>query len=80
MNGPNVVVEAWMAQKLGLPMSWDGGVTTREERRERIRRAIVDTGRESAIAGKRAGQPCETWQALFERVYRQPLTTTETTT
>lgn len=73
MNGPNAVVEAWMAYRLGLPPSWDGGITTREERRERIRRAIVGEGRQFAIAGKRPGKPAETWEQLFQRVYGQPL-------
>jgi hypothetical protein len=65
--------EAWMAQRLGLPLDWDAGVTTAEQRREKIRAAIVAQQRVLSIAGKRAGQPAETWKALFERVYRIPL-------
>jgi hypothetical protein len=73
MNGDKLVVEAWMARRLGMPMSWDGGVTTREDRRERIRAAIVSSGREMAIAGRAAGKSCETWAQLFQRVYGQPV-------
>lgn len=64
--------EAWMARKLELPLSWAAGVTTAEQRKERIRAAIREQGREYAIAGKRPGQPAETWGALFERVYGEP--------
>jgi len=62
-----------MAQRLGLPLDWDAGVTTAEQRREKIRTAILEQQRALTIAGKRAGQPAETWKALFERVYRIPL-------
>jgi hypothetical protein len=73
MNADKLVIEAWMARKLGLPLSWDGGVTTREERRERIRAAILEQQREGAVAGRRHGQPCETWAQLFLRVYSQSI-------
>lgn len=73
MNGDKLVIEAWMARKLGMPMSWAGGVTTREERRERIRAEIIEQAREYAIAGKRPTQPAETWGQLFQRVYGQPV-------
>lgn len=65
--------EAWMARKLELPLDWDAGVTTAEQRREKIRIAIVEQQRALSIAGKRKGQPAETWKALFQRVYRKPL-------
>lgn len=65
--------EAWMARRLELPLDWDAGVTTAEQRREKIRAAIVDQQRALSIAGKRKGQPAETWKALFERLYRIPL-------
>jgi hypothetical protein len=73
VNGDKLVIEAWMARKLGMPMSWAGGVTTREERRERIRAEIIEQDREYAIAGKRTGQSPETWGQLFQRVYGQPV-------
>ena len=73
MNADKLVIEAWMARKLGLPLGWDGGVTTPEDRRERIRTAIVDQQRQGSIAGRQAGQPCETWAQLFLRVYSQSI-------
>lgn len=73
MNGDRLVVEAWMARRLGMPLSWDGGVTTREDRRERIRAEIIRQGRECAVAGKRPKQAAETWGQLFHRVYGQPV-------
>ena len=72
MSLPTVYGERWMAKRLELPLDWDAGVTTADERRERIRAAIVEQGRERAIAGKRPGQPCETWADLYARVYGVP--------
>jgi hypothetical protein len=79
IGGAPLVVETWMARRLGLPLSWDAGVTTSEIRRELIRTAILEQHRALSIAGKRPGHPAETWQALFERLYRQPLKPTEKT-
>lgn len=45
------------------------GVTTPTERRERVRRVIVNRGLEHAIAGKRQGASCETWGDLYLRIY-----------
>lgn len=73
IHGAPLVVELWMARRLGLPFSWDAGITTAEDRRELIRAAILEQHRALSIAGKRPGQPAETWKALFERLYHQPL-------
>lgn len=70
--------EVWMSQQLGLPLHWDAGVTTAEQRREKIRTAILEQHRALTIAGKREGKPCETWKALFERSYRTSLNKPET--
>lgn len=70
--------ETWMSQQLGLPLDWDAGVTTAEQRREKIRTAILEQHRALTIAGKREGKPCETWKALFERSYRTTLAKPET--
>ena len=67
-----------MSQQLGLPLDWDAGVTTVEQRREKIRTAILEQHRALTIAGKREGKPCETWKALFERSYRTSLNKPET--
>ena len=73
MKDMQLVIETWMARRLQMPLSWAAGVTTADERRERIRAEILKQERSFAIAGKRPGQPAETWKALFERVYQQPL-------
>jgi hypothetical protein len=70
--------EAWMANRLELPLSWAAGVTTAEQRREAIRTAILQQQRALTIAGKRKGKACETWKALFERTYRTSLNKAET--
>ena len=70
--GPTTVVEAWIARRLDRPDLF-AGVTTAEDRRERVRRAILDGGKSEAVAGRRPGYGCETWRETFERVYGQPL-------
>lgn len=73
MKMADPATEIWMARRLGLPLDWDAGVTTAEQRRETIRLAIIESQRAHQIAGKRQGRPPETWEALFQRVYRKPL-------
>jgi hypothetical protein len=70
--GPTIATETWIARRLQRPDLF-AGVTTPDERRERIRQVIVDGRMAMAIAGKRAGQPAETWREVFERVYGVPL-------
>lgn len=77
MKLTDAINEAWMARRLRLPLDWDSGVTTAEQRREKIRAAIVTEGRALSLAGKRKGNQGETWKSLFERVYRIPLQPTE---
>jgi hypothetical protein len=48
------------------------GITDPEERRERIRFAIIEGGLESTIIGKHAGKS-ETYGHAFERYYGEPL-------
>ena len=72
-----VIVELWLARRLGLPLSWAAGVTTRDQRRETIRAAIFDRNLADAVAGNAKGKP-ETWAQLFQRVYRQPINPMET--
>ena len=72
-----VIVELWLARRLGLPLSWAAGVTTRDQRRDKIRAAIVDRNLADAVAGSAKGKP-ETWAQLFQRVYRQPINPMET--
>ena len=72
MIGPTTQVETWIAWRIGRPDLF-AGVTTPDERRERVRTVILDRGMAEAIAGRREGHPCETWSALFTRVYGVPL-------
>lgn len=76
MSADKLVIEIWMARKLGMPLCWDAGITTNEDRRERIRAAILQQQRQGSIAGRQAGQPCETWAQLFQRVYGQSINPT----
>lgn len=71
-NGPRASIEYWIAKRLGQP-DLIAGVTTADDRRERIRRAILDSQHEEAIAGKRKDAACETWGELFARLYGEPL-------
>lgn len=68
MTAPTVHVETWIAQRLGEPALF-AGVTTADERRERVRALIERREVQLAIAGRAPSGKPETWQALFERVY-----------
>jgi hypothetical protein len=63
-----MATEVWISRRLQRPDLF-AGVTTPDERRERVRQAILDGRMAMAIAGKRAGQSAETWREVFERVY-----------
>jgi hypothetical protein len=75
----DLIAEQWIASRLQMPRSWDSGVTTAEQRRERIRAAILERNLQDERAGWRNGNP-ETWAQLFRRVFRQPLQPMESTT
>lgn len=72
--------ERWMALKLCLPMGWDAGVTTAEQRLEYIRAVIIERGiaDELVTRGDKGREKSVTWGALFYRAYDQPLQTNET--
>lgn len=69
---PAVWIEVWIARRLASPQLF-AGLTTPQDRRQRVRDELVGRGLEDTIAGQRAGETCETWQALFARVYGEPL-------
>ena len=52
-TAPRVSIEHWIARRLGRP-DLLSGTTTHDERRERIRQAILHGQHEEAIAGKRS--------------------------
>ena len=66
-----LTAELWLARRLPCPALFDG-ITTTEERRERVRRELLDRGIADQVVGRRSGQP-ETWSSLFRRLYRQEL-------
>lgn len=70
--GPTIATESWIARRLNRPELF-GGVTTADERRERVRAAILAGRMAEAIAGKCEGEACETWREVFARVYGEPL-------
>lgn len=72
MKPPSTQVELWIAQRLGEPGLF-AGVTTPEERRERVRALIERRQLHLAIAGRGPGGKAETWEALYLRVYQQSL-------
>lgn len=65
-------VETWIARRLGEPGLF-AGVTTADERRERVRELIERRQLRLAIAGRNPSGKPETWQALYERVYGRPI-------
>lgn len=65
---PAVQVEHWILQRLDEPALFDG-VTTPEERRERVRGLIERRQLHLAIAGRGPSGKCETWGALYRRIY-----------
>lgn len=62
--------EQWLLRRLmdhGVPRL-DAGVTTAEERRERVRQAIIEHNLVAVIAGHRDGKPIlypQAFQALY---------------
>jgi hypothetical protein len=71
-RGPTIATEVWISRRLLRPDLF-AGVTDQAERRERVRRVILDGDMAEAIAGKRRDAAYETWAELFERVYGEPL-------
>lgn len=72
MTTPTAHVEAWIIRRLGEP-SLFAGVTTADERRERVRELIERRQLHFAIAGgTNQGRP-ETWAELYLRIYKAPL-------
>ena len=61
----------WFARRLNRPGLF-AGITTAEQRRERIRNEILSRGLADEPIGRRMGVS-ETHQETFERLYGQPL-------
>ena len=65
-------VEAWIIRRLGEPGLF-AGVTTADERRERVRELLERRQLRMVLAGRNPSGKPETWQALYERVYERPI-------
>lgn len=72
MTTPTAQIETWIIRRLGEPDLF-AGVTTADERRERVRELIERRELHLAIAGRNPSGKPETWQALYERVYGRPI-------
>lgn len=68
---PTTAEEVWLARRLGSPALF-AGRTSAEERRERVRAAILERGFADRRAGMRNGTP-ETFRELFARLWGVPL-------
>lgn len=71
----NLSDELWLASKIrAAGGQWEvfGGLTTRDERREKIRSALKAHGLSNKKCGKRSGQEVSFGQ-IFEVIYGQPL-------
>lgn len=68
---PNVIVEAWILSRLDCPTLFDG-LTTSAQRRERLRKHLLDKQLGLAIAGGRDGK-AESWENMFQRIHNEPL-------
>jgi len=64
--------EQWLADQLGL-VDFDQGVSTVEERRERIRQEILRKGLAEEIAVRSVKRGDLTFRAAFQRAYDEPL-------
>lgn len=75
MKQPTTEMEERLLQILSAPCLFDG-LTTAEERKERVRSCIINRGLEHAIAGRHTepGWKSETFAERFERIYSEPLT------
>jgi hypothetical protein len=71
MKFPSITVEIWLLRKLAKLDLLDG-VTTAEERCERVRARILELGLADLPAGRRNGKD-HVWRSLFAELYGCPL-------
>jgi hypothetical protein len=64
--------ELWLAGRLGIDDLY-GGVTTREQRRERLREEILNRGLAQVVLGRGPDGKSDTYSRAFARVYREAL-------
>ena len=64
--------EIWLAGRLGIDDLY-GGVTTREQRRERLREEILNRGLAQVVLGRGPDGNADTYSRVFMRLYREAL-------
>jgi hypothetical protein len=64
--------EIWLAGRLGIDDLY-GGVTTREQRRERLREEILNRGLAQVVLGRAPDGKADTYSRAFERLYCEAL-------
>jgi hypothetical protein len=64
--------EIWLAGRLGIDDLY-AGVTTREQRRERLREEILNRGLAQVVLGRAPDGKSDTYSRAFERLYREAL-------
>jgi hypothetical protein len=64
--------EIWLAGRLGIDDLY-AGVTTREQRRERLREEILNRGLAQVVLGRGPDGNADTYSRVFMRLYREAL-------
>jgi hypothetical protein len=64
--------EIWLAGRLGIDDLY-AGVTTREQRRERLREEILNRGLAQVVLGRGPDGNSDTYSRVFMRLYREAL-------
>jgi hypothetical protein len=64
--------EIWLAGRLGIDDLY-AGVTTREQRRERLREEILNRGLAQVVLGRGPDGNADTYSRVFLRLYREAL-------
>lgn len=67
----DIVNEAWIAKRLGLPELFLGTTST-QIRRDRLKVVLLERELTDSIAGRADGKPI-TWRALFLQLYGEEL-------
>lgn len=69
--------EMRLAKLLGLPLDWDSGVTTPEQRRELIRTAILEQRLADTECYRATPRGSRSWRQAFQETFGTPLVTDE---
>jgi hypothetical protein len=67
----DIVNEAWICKRLGLPELF-AGVTSTEIRRDRLKVVLIERELTESVAGRADGKPVK-WRDLFKQLYHVDL-------